>query len=77
MLSCDVTVRSWAQVDEAVIMDHVEVGRHSKIKKAIIDKDNVIPPYTEIGINPQADRDKFTVTPRGIVVVPKGYFKPQ
>ncbi|MDR3554195.1 MAG: glucose-1-phosphate adenylyltransferase [Syntrophobacteraceae bacterium] len=74
VLSCDVTVRSWAQVDESVIMDHVEVGRHCKIKKAIIDKDNVIPPHTEIGLNPQADRERFSVTPRGIVVVPKGYF---
>ena len=74
VLSWDVTVRSWAQVDESVIMDHVEVGRHCKIKKAIIDKENVIPSYTEIGINPQADRERFTVTPRGIVVVPKGYF---
>jgi len=77
VLSWDVTVRSWTQVDESVIMDHVEVGRHCKIKKAIIDKENVIPPYTEIGINPQADRERFTVTPRGIVVVPKGYFRPQ
>ena len=77
VLSCGVMVRSWAQVDESVIMDNVEVGRHCKIKKAIIDKHNVIPPYTEIGINPMVDREKFTVTPRGIVVVPKGYFSPQ
>ena len=76
VLSCGVMVRSWAEVDESVIMDNVEVGRHCKIKKAIIDKHNVIPPYTEIGINPLSDREKFTVTPRGIVVVPKGYFKP-
>jgi len=77
VLSWDVTVRSWAQVDESVIMDHVEVGRYCKIKKAIIDKENIIPSYTEIGINPQADRERFTVTPRGIVVVPKGYFSPK
>jgi glucose-1-phosphate adenylyltransferase len=77
VLSWDVTVRSWAQVDESVIMDRVEVGRHCKIKKAIIDKENIIPSYTEIGINPQADRERFTVTPRGIVVVPKGYFTPK
>ena len=75
VLSCDVTVRSWSEVDESVIMDHVEVGRHCRIKKAIIDKDNIIPAHTEIGINPQADRERFPVTPRGIVVVPKGFFK--
>jgi glucose-1-phosphate adenylyltransferase len=77
VLSWDVMVRSWAQVDESVIMDRVEVGRYCKIKKTIIDKENVIPPYTEIGINPQTDRERFTVTPRGIVVVPKGYFRPK
>jgi glucose-1-phosphate adenylyltransferase len=74
VLSYNVTVRSWAEVDESVIMNDVEVGRHCRIKKTIIDKHNVIPPYTEIGINPLADRERFAVTPRGIVVVPKGYF---
>ena len=74
VLSYNVIVRSWAEVDESVILDDVEVGRHCKIKKAIIDKHNVIPPHTEIGINPAADRERFHVTPRGIVVVPKGYY---
>ncbi len=74
VLSYNVMVRSWAEVDESVIMDNVEVGRHCRIKKAIIDKHNVIPPYTEIGIDPAEDRKRFTVTPRGIVVVPKGHF---
>ena len=56
-------------------MDGVVVGRHCKIKKTIIDKENVIPPNTVIGFNPHEDRKKFTVTPRGIVAVPKGYYK--
>ena len=75
VLSFGVTVRSWATVDESVILGDVVVGRHCKIKKAIIDKHNRIPPGTEIGYDPAADRKNFTVTPRGIVVVPKGYFK--
>jgi glucose-1-phosphate adenylyltransferase len=75
VLSYNVNVRSWAEVDESVILDDVEVGRYCKIKKAIIDKDNIIPPYTEIGINPAADRERFHVSQRGIVVVPKGYYK--
>jgi len=75
VLSYNVMVRSWAEVDESVIMDNVEVGRHCRIKKAIIDKHNVIPAHTQIGIDPQEDRKRFDVTPRGIVVVPKSYFK--
>ena len=75
VLSYNVVVRSWATVDESVILDDVVIGRHCKIKKAIIDKHNMIPPGTEIGYNPREDRKRFPVTPRGIVVVPKGYFK--
>jgi glucose-1-phosphate adenylyltransferase len=75
VLSSNVVIRSWATVDESVILDGVTIGRHCKIKKAIIDKENHIPPGTEIGHDPKKDRERFTVTPRGIVVVPKGYFK--
>jgi glucose-1-phosphate adenylyltransferase len=75
VLSPNVLVRSWAQIDESVIMDRVVVGRHCKIKKTIIDKHNIIPPKTTIGYNPSEDRKRFTVTPRGIVVIPKGYFR--
>lgn len=75
VLGYNVIVRSWAEVDESVIMDGVVVGRHCKIKKAIIDKENVIPPNTVIGYDPREDSKRFTVTPRGIVAVPKGYFK--
>jgi len=75
IISYYVVVRSWATVEESVIMDEVIVGRHCKIKKAIVDKHNVIPEYTEIGYNPEEDKKHFTVTPRGIVVVPKSFFQ--
>jgi glucose-1-phosphate adenylyltransferase len=75
VLACNVVVRSWATVDESVVLDGVVVGRHCKVKKAIIDKENVIPAGTEIGYNPSEDRQHFTVTPRGIVAVPKGHFR--
>jgi len=39
-----------------------------------IDKNNILPQGLEIGYHPEEDRKRFTVTPRGIVVVPKGYF---
>ena len=75
VISYYVFIQSWATVEESVIMDDVVVERNCKIKKAIIDKHNVIPSNTNIGYNPKKDRNRFTVTPRGIVVVPKGFFK--
>ncbi len=75
VLSSNVTVRSWAIVEESVILDGVVIGRHCKVKKAIIDKNNIIPPHTQIGYNLIEDNKRFTVTPRGIVVVSKGYYK--
>jgi glucose-1-phosphate adenylyltransferase len=75
VLSHNVIVNSWSEICESVIMADVEIGRHSKIMKAIIDKANRIPPNIEIGYNPEEDRKRFTVTPRGIVVVPKRTFQ--
>jgi glucose-1-phosphate adenylyltransferase len=75
VVSHNVMVNSWSEVSESVVMADVEIGRHCKIMKAIIDKANRIPPNTEIGYNPEEDRKKFMVTPRGIVVVPKATFK--
>ncbi|MBW1742949.1 MAG: glucose-1-phosphate adenylyltransferase, partial [Deltaproteobacteria bacterium] len=75
VVSYNVIVNSWSEVSESVILSDVEIGRHCKIMKAIIDKGNRIPPHTEIGYNPEEDRKRFKVTPRGIVVVPKGMFQ--
>ncbi len=75
VISYYVIIQSWATVEESVIMDDVVVGRHCKIKKAIIDKHNTIPAHTEIGYNPNEDKKRFTLTPRGIVVVPKNFFQ--
>ncbi|ADK84910.1 Nucleotidyl transferase [Desulfarculus baarsii DSM 2075] len=74
VLSSNVIVESWSEVDESVILEDVIVGRNCKIKKAIIDKHNYIPDNTQIGIDPSEDRKLFKVTPRGITVVPKGFF---
>jgi glucose-1-phosphate adenylyltransferase len=74
VLSANVITRSWSHVSESVIMDNVIIGRKCKVKKAIIDKNNYIPDGTNIGVDPAEDKERFKVTPRGITVVPKGYF---
>ena len=48
------------------------IGEQSRIRRAIIDKDVVIPPKTNIGYDLQADGEQFTVTESGIVVISKG-----
>ena len=67
-----VRIHSYSDVDESILMDGVEVGRHSKIRRTIVDKGVKIPPHTTIGYDLEADRQRFTVTDSGIVVVPKG-----
>jgi glucose-1-phosphate adenylyltransferase len=67
-----VRIHSYSDVDESILMDGVEIGRHSKIRRTIVDKGVKIPPHTTIGYDIEEDRQRFTVTESGIVVVPKG-----
>lgn len=52
-------------------MDGVDVGRHARVRRAIVDKGVHIPAGTEIGYDVDADRRRFHVSEDGIVVVPK------
>jgi len=72
VLSPQVRVNSFAYVEESMILDGVDIGRHCRIRRAIIDKGVRVPANTEIGYDPEADARRFTVSD-GIVVVPKGY----
>ena len=67
-----VRIHSYADVDESILMDGVEIGRHSKVRRAIIDKGVKIPPGTTIGYDLELDKQRFTVSETGVVVVPKG-----
>lgn len=67
-----VRIHSYSDVDESILMDGVEVGRHSRIRRAIIDKGVKIPAGTTIGYDLEADRQRYTVSDTGVVVVPKG-----
>ncbi|HEY2388404.1 MAG TPA: glucose-1-phosphate adenylyltransferase [Candidatus Binatia bacterium] len=67
-----VRVNSFSLVTESILFDGVEVGRHARIKRAIIDKGVQVPTGTTIGYDEAEDRRRFTVSESGIVVVPKG-----
>jgi glucose-1-phosphate adenylyltransferase len=72
VLSSRVRVNSWAEVQESILMEGVEIGRHAVVRRAIIDKNVTIPPGTKIGLDLEEDRKRFTITDSGIVVIPKG-----
>jgi glucose-1-phosphate adenylyltransferase len=68
----NVRIHSYSQIEDSVIMDWVEIGRNCKIRRAIIDKSNIIPPGTEIGYNHQEDGRRYFVSESGIVVIGRG-----
>ncbi|MDH5543203.1 MAG: glucose-1-phosphate adenylyltransferase [Nitrospinota bacterium] len=71
VLSPTVRINSYTLVEDSVLMEGVNVGRHCKIRKTIIDKFVTIPPNTDIGYNLDEDRRRFFVTDSGIVVISK------
>ena len=64
-------VNSFSEVEESILFERVRVGRHAKIRRAIIDKDVEIPSGTVIGFDREADKARFFVTDNGLVVIPK------
>jgi glucose-1-phosphate adenylyltransferase len=71
ILSAGVNVQSGCRIADSILLEDVEVGRSATIRRAIIDKGVKIPAGESIGVDPELDRRRFTVSPGGIVVVPK------
>jgi len=71
VLSPNVRVHSYAEVEDSIFLEGVDVGRYAKIRRTIIDKEVQIPSGMEIGYHLDEDAKRFTVTGSGIVVVPK------
>ncbi|HMU41613.1 MAG TPA: glucose-1-phosphate adenylyltransferase [Pseudomonadota bacterium] len=67
-----VRINSFAHVEQCILHEGVDIGRHCRIRRAIIDKHIRIPASTEIGYDPDADRRRFQVIDN-IVVIPKNY----
>jgi glucose-1-phosphate adenylyltransferase len=67
-----VRINSYVDIKESILLENVEVGRHCRIRKAIIDKDVYIPAGTIIGYDAEEDARRFDVSARGVVVIPKG-----
>lgn len=67
-------VNSYSEVNNSILLDEVDVGRHARVRNAIVDKNVRIPPGTEVGYDLDADRARgLIVTDGGITVVPKNF----
>lgn len=73
ILGPSVHVHSWAEVHRSVLGDGCNIGRKAMLRNAILDKFVTIDPGVHIGYDLEVDRARgLTVTPNGIVAVPKG-----
>jgi glucose-1-phosphate adenylyltransferase len=72
VISPNVRINSYADVSESILFEGVKVGRRARIRRAIIDKYVDIPAGVAIGYDPVEDSKRFSVSPKGIVIVPKG-----
>jgi glucose-1-phosphate adenylyltransferase len=72
ILSPGVHLHSYSEVTDSVLFNRVDVGRHAVVRRAIVDKNVRIADGAEIGVDEELDRERFTVSAGGVVVVPKG-----
>ena len=71
LLGPNVMVNSFSYITDSIIMNNCNIGRHTKIRRAIIDKDVNVPEGYEIGFDLKSDKKKFTVTESDIVIIAK------
>ncbi len=64
-----VRVHAGAVVEDSIIFDNCDIGRRCVIRRAILDKNCVIPPDTQVGVHPEHDRQRYHLSPGGVVVI--------
>jgi len=69
LLFSNVKVNSFSLLENAVVLPDVRIGRHCRIRRAVIDKGCLVPPGTVIGEDPEQDSKRFHLTPGGVVLV--------
>jgi glucose-1-phosphate adenylyltransferase len=72
VLSPGVHLHSYSAVDDSILMHGVDVGRNAVVRKAIVDKNVRIEDGAQIGVDLDRDRERFAVSPGGVVVIGKG-----
>ncbi len=76
VLSRDVVVNESAVVEDSGVIRRCRRGSCARLRNCIVDKSVKIPPGEAIGYHAARDRQRFTVSDAGVVVIPKSYVFP-
>jgi glucose-1-phosphate adenylyltransferase len=71
VLFSKVRLHSYATIEEAVLLPEVDVGRHCKLRKVVVDNGCIIPEGMQIGFDAEEDKKRFFRTDSGVVLVTK------
>ncbi len=69
LLFSNVLVEAYSKIEDSVILPDVNIGKHCRIRKAVIDKGCRIPDGMSIGIDTKEDAQQFHITPGGVTLV--------
>lgn len=69
LLFSNVRVHSYGSIEDSVILPNVEIHRHVRLKRVVVDKRCVLPEGLTVGFDPEEDRKRFHVTERGITLI--------
>ncbi|CAK0761518.1 glucose-1-phosphate adenylyltransferase [Gammaproteobacteria bacterium] len=69
LLFSNVKVHSYATVEDSVLLPNVDIARHAVVRRAVIDEGCSIPTGMKIGVDLEADRKRFYVTEKNVVLV--------
>ncbi len=72
VLATSVSVDAGAYVEGSVVMPGVRIGRNAVVRRAILDKNVVVPDGAQIGVDLDRDHDRYTVSEGGVVCLGKG-----
>ena len=69
LLFTGVHVHSYAQLEGAVVLPYVDIGRSARLSNVVIDRGVRIPEGLVVGEDPDADARRFRRTQRGICLI--------
>ena len=62
-------VHSYCTIEDSVILPNVDIGRGVVLKRAVVDKRCRLPAGLVVGVDPEEDRKRFHVTPKGVTLI--------